>query len=453
MTIVSFRFAAFTACALLAYHALPARLRVALLLVFSYAFCAALGYPQLAILIALTAGNFAIGTRVAAGGSRRRVWLWSGIALNVAMLLALRAFRSGGPAIIAGLSFYSLQAISYLADTYSGALRAQPAFATFALYLAYFPKLLAGPIERPRAFFERLSAPKPVDDTAVAEAATLIATGMVRKLVIADPLAALLPASAFASPLTLSPGAKAYALAVFGFVLYNDFAGYTAIVRGVSRLFGIELSPNFVRPFFAATFAEFWTRWHISLSNWLRDYIYMPVSRSLLRRNSSLRNVPNLVLPPMAAMLGSGVWHGGSANMMIWGGVHGAYLSAERVAGVWGRRRPPGRPQGWRRVLRIAMVFTLANASLAFFRMETGVALRFFITMFTGLGTESVPAQTLLLMAPSLWLDWMQSRYGDEHTFDHWPPFARSVLLACVLLLCFLMSRTSAGAPFIYQAF
>jgi len=278
-------------------------------------------------------------------------------------------------------------------------------------------------------------------------------TGMVRKLVIADPLGALLPADAFAPPLSLSPGSKAFALVVYAFVLYNDFAGYTAIVRGVSRLFGIDLSPNFQRPFFAATFSEFWTRWHITLSNWLRDYIYMPVSRTLLRRNRGLRYVPNLVLPPMAAMLGSGVWHGGSANMMIWGGLHGAYLSSERVADVFGRRRAPGRPQGWRRGARIAMVFSLATASLAFFRMETDVALRFYIMMLSGLGTVTLPVQTLLFMVPSLWLDWMQSRHGDERTFANWPVLARTALMACALLLCFAMSRTAAGAPFIYQAF
>ncbi len=453
MTIVSSSFAIFAACALAAYHVLPALFRVPVLLAFSYAFCAFLGFPQLAILIALTAANFAIGGRIADRATTRRAWLWGGVALNVAVLLAMRTIRGSGPAIIAGLSFYSVQAISYLADTYSGALRAQPGFAAFALYLAYFPKLLAGPIERPRAFFERLGAPKPVDDDALAEATTLIVTGMVRKLVIADPLRGLLPADAFAPPLTLSPGSKAFALVVFGFVLYNDFAGYTGIVRGLSRLFGIELSPNFMRPFYAATFSEFWTRWHITLSNWLRDYIYMPVSRALLRRNASLRNVPNLVLPPMAAMLGSGVWHGGTPNMMLWGGLHGGYLAAERVAGVWGPRRPPGRPQGWRRVARIAMVFSLTNASLAFFCMDADVALRFFIMMSTDIGSATLPAQILILIVPSLWLDWMQARHGDERTFSHWRPLARTLVLACALLLCFLMSRAAAGAPFIYQAF
>jgi hypothetical protein len=294
MTIVSFSFAAFTACALLLYHVVPVRLRTVVLLAFSYAFCASLGFSQLAILVALTAGNLAIGARVASDDPRRRAWLWGGIALNVGLLLAMRELRGGGPAIIAGLSFYSVQAISYLADTYSGALRVQPALATFALYLAYFPKFLAGPIERPRAFFERLAGPKAVDDESVAEAATLIVTGMVRKLVIADPLGALLPADAFAPPLSLSPGSKAFALVVYAFVLYNDFAGYTAIVRGVSRLFGIDLSPNFQRPFFAATFSEFWTRWHITLSNWLRDYIYMPVEprAASAQPRSSLRTQP-----------------------------------------------------------------------------------------------------------------------------------------------------------------
>src|SRR5690606_16745294 len=105
-----------------------------------------------------------------------------------------------------------------------------------------------------------------------------------------------------------------------GFALYNDFAGYTSIVRGVSRLFGIELSPNFAQPYFARSFAEFWHSWHITLSTWLRDYIYLPLSRSLLRRRRQRTHWINVTVPPLATMLVSGLWHGFSGHLLLWGG-------------------------------------------------------------------------------------------------------------------------------------
>src|SRR6185369_6319879 len=146
-----------------------------------------------------------------------------------------------------------------------------------------------------------------------------------------DPLAALVPADAFVSPARLGSALLATALVAYAFVLYNDFAGYTSIVRGVSSLFGIELSVNFRQPFFARSFTEFWNRWHVTLSTWVRDYVYLPLSRALLRRRRSLRNVPNLIVPPMAAMIASGVWHGAGLGFVLWGALHGMYLVGERL--------------------------------------------------------------------------------------------------------------------------
>jgi D-alanyl-lipoteichoic acid acyltransferase DltB (MBOAT superfamily) len=224
-------------------------------------------------------------------------------------------------------------------------------------------------------------------------------------------------------------------------------------------LFGIELSPNFARPFAAVTFADFWTRWHISLSNWLRDYVYMPISRALLRRNPSIRNVPNVVVPPLVTMLASGLWHGGSLNMMIWGALHGLYLIGERIAGlvrgrpVATRNAAGGSRLGLGYAARVAFVFTVITTALAFFCMDADVALRFFIHAFDATGTDVIGYRVALMLVPSLWLDWMQAHHGDETTFDHWHDYGRAALTGCAVLLCFLMSHTTASAPFIYQAF
>lgn len=124
-------------------------------------------------------------------------------------------------------------------------------------------------------------------------------------------------------------------MTIYAFVLYNDFAGYTEIVRGVSGFFGIELSANFRTPYFSRSFTEFWTRWHITLSEWLRDYIYCPLSRILSRRYPNRRNLGNLVLPPKVTMLVSGLWHGFNWYILLWRCMHGMYLTVERIISLW----------------------------------------------------------------------------------------------------------------------
>jgi D-alanyl-lipoteichoic acid acyltransferase DltB (MBOAT superfamily) len=324
MSIVSPQGGAFAIASLLVYHLLPLRARSVWLLGVSYVFHLWLSWRFVPVLVAFTLANHFIAARLHRPSGR--VWLWTGVILDIAALAALRSiYRSAPfeePFAVLGLSFYSLQAVSYLADVRSGKLK-RAGLADFAVYLAYFPKLVAGPIERAGVFLPQLKGPRVVDNDTMARAATLIAMGLTRKIVVADPLRSLLPAKAFTSPAELGSATLAAAIVGFAFALYNDFAGYTQIARGVSALFGIELSSNFARPFGAASFTEFWNRWHISLSHWLRDYIYLPLSRALLRRNPSLWNVPNLILPSMVTMLASGLWHGDGLHMLVWGGLHG----------------------------------------------------------------------------------------------------------------------------------
>jgi len=187
---------------------------------------------------------------------------------------------------------------------------AEPDVVHFALYLAYFPKLLAGPIERARSFLPRLTAAGDVTNDVLARSATLIVIGIGRKLLIADPLFSRIPAEVTVDPLQYPAPRLLVWLVAYAFALYNDFAGYTDIVRGVSGLFGIELSRNFAAPFFSRNFTELWTRWHITLSSWLRDYIYFPLSRALVRRNPNATHFVTLFVPPMVTMLVSGLWHG-----------------------------------------------------------------------------------------------------------------------------------------------
>jgi alginate O-acetyltransferase complex protein AlgI len=446
------------------YHRLPSRAQVCWLLLVSYAFYAWWAWQFLPLLVVLTLVNYTIAGRIASlatGDAVRRPcrarWLCTGIAANLLALLALRyGYRSApfeAPFVVLGVSFYSLQAIAYLVDTYSGALRTQHSLLDFSLYLAYFPKIVAGPIERPQAFFRQLVQPRTVDDVRLARAGTLIAVGLTRKLVLADPLAALLPATAFTAPASFDALTLATVTVGYAFVLYNDFAGYTSIARGVSCLFGIELSRNFARPFAARGFSDFWNRWHITLSHWLRDYVYLPLSRGLLRRALRRTNMPNLLLPPLATMLACGIWHGASSHMLLWGGMHGSYLIVERALRIL-RPPTPGTVQpAWRRAGSVLLVFTLGCWALVAFRLPIDLALQFWGQLLTGPLGSFPEARFLLYILPSVWLDWMQSRHGDDTVFMPWPRLARAALLAGATLLCLAMYGAAAPTPFVYQGF
>jgi D-alanyl-lipoteichoic acid acyltransferase DltB (MBOAT superfamily) len=447
------------------YHLLPQRAQKLWLLLLSYGFYAWWAWRFLPVLALLTVATYAIAARIGAGASPRderekryrRRWLIGGVALNVVALALLRCgYRSvpfDNPFAVLGISFYSLQAIAYLFDTYSGALRSLPGFADFALYLAYFPKIVAGPIERPQGFFRQLERPRVVDDQRLARAVTLIAIGLTRKLGIADPLALQLPATAFTSPSDFDSLTLVTATVGFAFVLYNDFAGYTNIARGISGLFGIELSRNFAVPFAAHSFTNLWSRWHITFSHWLRDYIYLPVSRALLRRRLSRTNLANLLVPPITTMLVCGLWHGSSAHVLLWGGLHGFYLVLERIVSLRWPPAPGTEPPAWRRLTGIVLVFTVSCGTLILLLLPIDQALRFWQQLLTGPIGHLPDDRVFLFMIASLCLDWMQLRHGDEAVVAHWPRPARVTAFAAAVLLLLAMWGAVAPAPFIYQGF
>jgi alginate O-acetyltransferase complex protein AlgI len=456
MSIVSLRFAVFVAVMVAAYHVVRPQAQRYVLLLGSYAFYWMLAGAYVGVLLGMTAVTFVLAVSLQGAGRLGAGGLWLGVVLNFGALAVLRHEHPtnpfAGPFLVAGLSFYSLQAVSYLADLHSGKVRQRADLADLALYLAYFPKLVAGPIEQSHTFLARIARRRPVDDAVFASAVTLIAVGITRKLVIADPLATLLPKDVFTTPLQFSSTVAVASLIGYAFVLYNDFTGYTAIVRGVSRLVGIELSPNFAQPFFASSFTDFWNRWHISLSHWLRDYVYLPLSRILLRRNPSLRNVPNVIVPPMAAMLISGLWHAPTLGMLIWGSLHGLYLVCERAWSVLHPARGRPRP-AWVGAVGVVFVFMLGTAALSFFRMNASVALQFWQRVLSGSHTMWPPPSMLLFVAMSLGLDWITQRHGEDAVFHRWPRIARAALLALAFLLWFLMTRGSTPPPFVYQGF
>ena len=231
-----------------------------------------------------------------------------------------------------GISFFTFQAISYVIDVYRG--DTEPANSLdFAVYLAFFPQLVAGPIVRATELIPQLNQPR---DARVdfAKGCSLIAAGLFKKMVISTYLAEALVDGVFAFPNRFSSLEVLMGIYGYAIQIYTDFSGYTDIAIGVALLLGIQLPLNFNQPYKATTLRDFWRRWHISLSRWLRDYLYIPLGGSWGSRFKRDRNL-------LLTMLLGGLWHGASWNFVIWGGMHGVWLLAERRAGfrlkgVWG---------------------------------------------------------------------------------------------------------------------
>jgi len=473
LSITSWSFAGFVLLVLVLYYLLPAQAQIPLLLVGSYAFCLLLGVEFVIVLVLLTLAGFWIGRRLEHRDDSARPWLWTGIALN---LLALAFFKYadffvprltafltyiGLPASVGGLqillpiglSYYTLQSISYLVDVYQGKSVPTADLVGFALYMAYFPRLVAGPIERAGEFLGQLARPRIVDNGVVTRSLSLILIGLVRKLVVADVLASLIPAQAFRAPAQYSAPQLAGWLVALVFSIYNDFAGYTSLVRGVSGLFGIELSSNFNLPFFSRSFAELWTRWHITLSQWLRDYIYYPISRRMLRRDPSGEAAATLFLPPLATMLASGLWHGAYLGMLTWGAVNGVFMGVERAISLARPSLPLDRQPAWRQWAGRVLVFTLVTLSLVPFRTSPGTSLQFFRQLLTWKAAVVPDWRLLIPIGLGSFIDWSQFLGQDELAFLRWPRWAQAGLLALAVLCLFLVSWVDIGAPFIYQEF
>lgn len=222
-----------------------------------------------------------------------------------------------------GISYYTFQAISYLADVYLGKIKAEKDFLTYAIYISFFPIVLSGPIERAKNLIEQLHEERNFNYSNVVLGLERILWGCFKKLVIADNLAVYVNA---VGDNVYEYTGFAIVLANLGFTiqLYCDFSGYSDMAIGFAKMLNIHLEENFKAPYFSTSIKEFWSRWHISLSGWLRDYIYIPLGGS---RCSKIRGMFNLML----TFLVSGIWHGAGIKYLIWGGMHGILQCAEKV--------------------------------------------------------------------------------------------------------------------------
>jgi D-alanyl-lipoteichoic acid acyltransferase DltB (MBOAT superfamily) len=316
-----------------------------LLVVASWAFYAFFDYRFLGLLILSTVLDFWFGHALERSPENRRLrWLIYSLVVNLGILGVFKYFNffvdsgyhvlhklgvAGDPPLLrvilpVGISFYTFHGISYVFDIYRGKIRPTRSLLDYACFVAFFPQLVAGPIGRATIQlpqFER-DRVRP-GESQILSGVGLILLGLVKKVAIADGVARVATAS-FANFSTASWMSLVLGALAFSFQIYGDFSGYSDIARGSSRLLGIELPHNFTEPYLSRNITEFWQRWHISLSRWLRDYLYVPLGGN---RGSKLATYRNLML----VMLIGGLWHGASWTFVAWGGAHGLALAVHRA--------------------------------------------------------------------------------------------------------------------------
>ena len=425
------------------------------------------------VLLLLTAVNFTVGLKLAQKRPSRKMLLLVGIGANVLVWLIFKSsgflvaettavihklnanINTEGLSILlpVGLSFYTLQGISYLLDVSRKQAPACNQWVLFALYMAYFPKLTSGPIERARQFIPKLAKRREVSAEQIAGGIGLLVLGLARKVIIADVLFDAIGDTLFATPDQFPAPKLIVGLLFYVAALYNDFAGYTDIARGMSRMLGIELSINFRQPVFAYSVTDLWNRWHITLSSWLRDYIYFPLSRWLIRSNPSQKNIANLILPPLLTMSVSGLWHGMGWNFVIWGLVIGSAMVIERWIAISVPKKRTAKPPWWRALGSRLALLVVVLAVFPPFIMGLSGALRFFTALTDWSQVDALAAPALIVLLPSFGLDWMQHKTKRTSFFHHWPIWAQGCFLGLCLIGIAIFTGAKLPETFVYQGF
>jgi len=346
-----------------------------------------------------------------------------------------------------GISFYTFQTMSYTIDVYRGKLEPRKTLLDVALFVSFFPQLVAGPILRASRFLPQLEDLKQWDPQRAKAGIMLMIWGMSKKLMVADALAPIVE-QAYAQPGLFSGWGLVVATYGFAFQVYCDFSGYSDLAIGAAQVLGFDIPKNFRRPFFAANMSTFWARWHISLSTWLRDYLYIPLGGSRRGRSRTLWNL-------MITMTLGGLWHGANWNCVLWGFVTGAILVGHRVF-LWmiGKEKPSDTARPVLRVVLTVIQFHVFCFTMVFFRSQSlGDIFLVLGRIFTGAEGLMVPTLFPLVLMPTLLvLELIQSRLSVSTLLLRSPRFSRITIYAsCALMLGLILSNVPVD--FIYFVF
>jgi len=448
-----------------------------LLISFSCLFYVSFGVAGVIVLILMAAADFCVSLRLASslGAEARKRWLWAGIVANVGPLALLKysTFLSASAARILnplglqlsvsgdfglhiiGLSYFTFSGMSYILDVYYESIQPSESLSEFLLYLIYFPKLIAGPIVRAGDLLPRLRSGVQFSAENIEIGCAYFLVGAVKKLVIADQLAPHV-SMIFAAPQQYNAATLVQGVIGYTVQIYADFSGYSDMAIGCARIMGLKFPQNFLMPYSSVNIAEFWRRWHVTMSNWFRDYVFLPLEMgSREMRNTNVRIARNMVL----TMLLCGLWHGAGWNFVVWGVVHGVALAVYLVYAN-SKPRQMGQRARWAAFPRLlgARVLTLSVVMLGwvFFGAATvRTAFTYLWRMLTGAGDgvalESsyiVPFAALMVLAHLLV---NKERNLVEELPTHSVP-VRVVTYAC-LLLAVTSLVPAEPVPFVYVQF
>jgi len=459
------QFFAFLAIVLILFYTAPRGLRKYILLAASYFFYMSFIPKFILLLLSLTAIDYTAARWIARTQSprSRKVALVISLAANLGLLGFFKYYNFFAANIAQlfhkpadafalsiilplGISFHTFQSMSYVIDVYRREQEPITNPIDYALFISFFPQLVAGPIVRAREFFGDLYHWKRPSSDDILRGLLLLLLGLAKKMVMADQFAQI--ANGYFADVSKHSGmVPAWsAVIAFGIQIYFDFSGYTDMAIGMAKLLGFHFPLNFRRPYLASSITDFWHRWHMSLSRWLRDYLYIPLGGN---RNGRLQTYRNLML----TMLLGGLWHGASWNFVVWGGYHGTLLSLERLF----RRKnaPEGSSFTALYPVQAVITFALVMIGWVFFRAATfhdslSVLHQMF---FEPHGRQLIPVWLKYLALVTLLLALFEEKKEWFEKIALGPAWAYGAVCAILLLSVELIGYTEAAVPFVYFQF
>ncbi|MFZ5890115.1 MAG: MBOAT family O-acyltransferase [Myxococcota bacterium] len=447
------------------------RVRIVFLLLASYYFYAAFDYRFMPLIFASSTADWWLARRIGAirePMARKRL-LWITVALNLGLLGFFKYYDFGVESLGAalgylgyhppewalrltlpiGISFFTFESMSYVIDVYRGDIEPHPSYLEYLTFVAFFPHLVAGPIVRPRDLLPQLARTARFSAELGAEGLFLIALGLVKKVAIGDYLALNLVDRVFDAPLRYSSLECYLAVVSYALQIYCDFSGYTDIAIGSALLLGVRFPKNFDAPYTAHSIVDFWRRWHISLSTWLRDYLYISLGGN---RHGRARTYLNLIL----TMLLGGLWHGANWTFVAWGALHGAALAATRAFAPFFAQLFRSVPKLLVRALGVLFTFHLVCLGWILFRAETFTKARLLLQRLTegSVYHPNLDRRVLLVIALGLLGHFIPARWFSslQTGFCRLPAVAQAALLFGVLLLVRQVASAEA-VPFVYFQF
>lgn len=454
-------------CAL--YFCIPAsqlRLRNLLLLVASYYFYMNWDPAYALLLLTSTVITYlaALGIGYFKEKRKKKICLVSSLVLNLAILFLFKYFnflamnietalQASGFAVNmpkfalllpVGISFYIFQALGYSIDVYRGTVKIERDFPTYALFVSFFPQLVAGPIERSQNLLPQFKQQHRFDYDAVMSGVKLMVWGYFMKLVLADRCGIYVD-TIFNNVDKHNGGSYLVASLLFPFQIYGDFAGYSLIAIGVARVLGFRLMENFHRPYFACTIGEFWHRWHISLSTWFKDYVYIPLGGN---RVGKLRNYFNLLI----TFVVSGIWHGANWTFLCWGTIHGILLCIEKAFGISKQKYT-----GAKKSFHWAATFVLVCFAWILFRANNlSDAVSVVTGIFTNLGTPKPEYANFMAIGLAMTV-LLTKEFADEFNWKIRVADSKSWLVRHIYLIIMIayiiLFGVLGGDQFIYFQF